>query len=284
MTKTLAFIGTGMIGTGLAKAALGRGQGIQVWNRSPEKTAPLKELGAHVAANPAEAIAGVERIHLALSSDDAVDSVLEQFADAITTQVIVDHTTTGPGPTQERAERLAERGIAYLHAPVFMSPAACENAGGMILAAGPQAVFQRVQSGLEEMTRAVLYLGEERGRAAAFKLFGNAMIISLTASLADVFAMAKALGIEAEDARALFDNFNPTGVLTHRGAKMAAGNYEASFELPMARKDVQLMMEAAEPGSLHVLPAIAARMDALIQAGYTAEDVGILAVDVVPKA
>ena len=64
--------------------------------------------------------------------------------DALTETIVVDHTTTAPAPTAERARKLAAEGVAYLHAPVFMSPAACLKASGMMLAAGPRELFDRV--------------------------------------------------------------------------------------------------------------------------------------------
>jgi 3-hydroxyisobutyrate dehydrogenase-like beta-hydroxyacid dehydrogenase len=71
-----------------------------------------------------------------------------------------------------------------------------------------------------------------------------------------------------------------------RGKSMSEGNFAASFELTMARKDARLMLETAAAGGvdLHVLPAIAARMDALIAAGHGSEDVSVLGIDSVSEA
>jgi 3-hydroxyisobutyrate dehydrogenase-like beta-hydroxyacid dehydrogenase len=275
-------IGIGLIGGGLAEAALGRGDQVVVYNRTAEKARALQAKGARVAATPAEAVAGVERVHLALSDDAAVDALLAACEAAIGDAVVVDHTTASTAGTAARAARLEERGIAFLHAPVFMSPAMCLEARGIMLAAGPERVFERVAGGLAAMTGSLEYLGERRDLAAAYKLFGNAMIVALCAGLADVYAMAAELGIAATDAHALFGKFNPAGVLAYRGKSMAEGDYRPSFALTMARKDVRLMLEAAGGRKLAALPAIAERMTALIEAGYGADDLGALAVESVP--
>jgi 3-hydroxyisobutyrate dehydrogenase-like beta-hydroxyacid dehydrogenase len=73
-------------------------------------------------------------------------------------------------------------------------------------------------------------------------------------------------------------------VLTYRGAAMAKGDYAPAFELTMARKDVRLMVDAAKGRELAVLPGVARRMDALIERGFGADDLGVLAVDAVAKA
>ena len=277
----LAFLGTGLIGGGLAEAAAKRGDHVTAWNRTRAKAEALAAHGVRVAGSPDEAIEGVERVHLALPADAAIDEVLAACGQGLRAAVVVDHSTASPAGTAARARRLEQQGIAYLHAPVFMSPAMTRSAGGLMLASGPKAIFDRVEAGLKQMTGAVHYLGVRPDLAAANKLFGNAMILAITAGFADVLAMAKSLGIDPGEAHALFSKFNPVGTLSYRGAAMAKGDYRASFELTMARKDARLMIEASGAETLSVLPAIAARMDALLAAGHAADDLGVLAIGAV---
>jgi 3-hydroxyisobutyrate dehydrogenase-like beta-hydroxyacid dehydrogenase len=280
----IAFLGAGLMGAALAEAAAKRGERVSVWNRTASKAEALVPFGIRAAATVPEAVAGAERVHVMLADDDAVDSVLAAAGDGLRTALVIDHSTTSPSGTAERAKRLEARGIAFLHAPVFMTPKMCREAGGMMLVAGAKATFDRAEPVLRAMTGRVDYLGERRDLAAAHKLFGNAMIIALCGGLADVYAMAAGLGIDAVDAHALFGKFNPTGVLTYRGAAMAKGDYTPTFELTMARKDARLMIESAGARPLTVLPAVAQRMDALIGRGFGGDDLGVLAVDSVPKA
>ena len=65
---------------------------------------------------------------------------------------------------------------------------------------------------------------------------------------------------------------------------MAGGDYRASFELSMARKDARLMLEAAHDERLAVLPGVAARMDALLEEGFADRDLAVLSVKSVPEA
>jgi 3-hydroxyisobutyrate dehydrogenase len=282
----LAFLGTGLIGSGLAEAAARRGERVVAWNRSLDKARALESFGVRTAATAAEAIAGAARIHLALTDDAAVDAVLSACGRALEEgAVVVDHTTASPAGTKARAEELERRGVPFLHAPVFMSPKMCREAGGLMLASGPKAVFERAAPGLKPMTGTLEYLGERRDLAAAYKLFGNAMILTIVGGLADVYAMAAALDIPAGDAHSLFSKFNPATTIAVRGALMAKGDYRPSFEMSMARKDLRLMLETAEAGGRHlgVLPALAERMDQLIKDGYGRDDLGVLAVESVPK-
>src|SRR5206468_12147257 len=132
---------------------------------------------------------------------------------------------------------------------------------------------------LENMTGEVWYIGEAGDRAAAYKIFGNSMLFVIAAGVADVFAMAKGLGIAPADALAVFAKFQPTGVIKSRGEKMARGDFSASFEMTMARKDMRLMLEAAGPQPTVVLQAIAARMDDAIAKGHGKDDLGAIAAE-----
>ncbi|MGE0323309.1 MAG: NAD(P)-dependent oxidoreductase [Polyangiaceae bacterium] len=278
----IAFIGTGLIGGGLIAAAAERGESLRVFNRTRSKAEALAGPQVSVSDSVQAAVDGASRVHVVLSDDTAVDACLEPALEGLRGKLVVDHTTASPTGTARRAARLTELGVRYLHAPVFMSPAMCRQAGGLMLAAGPAATFAQAEPALKQMTGKLLYVGERSDLAAAYKLFGNAMIIGITGAFADVLSMAKQLEIDPADAQQLFSHFNPVGTLTYRGANMADGNYAASFELTMARKDVRLMQETAGDAALCVLPGIAARMESLIAAGHGALDLAALSIDAVP--
>ena len=155
------------------------------------------------------------------------------------------------------------------------------DAVGIMLVSGSQAIFDPVKSVLEKMTSEVWYLGEQGHLAAAYKLFGNSMLFVIAAGVTDVFAMAKGVGISAVDALAVFSKFQPGGLIKSRGEKMARGDFNATFELTMARKDIRLMIEAAGSQPMVVLPSIAKAMDEAIGKGHGQQDLGAIAAEVV---
>jgi 3-hydroxyisobutyrate dehydrogenase-like beta-hydroxyacid dehydrogenase len=275
----VALLGTGLLGTGLAEGLLARGgTQLMVWNRSPGKAAPLGAGGATVAPTPAAAVAGAERVHLILRDDDSVEEVIGALRPGLAPgAVIVDHTTTLPARTAERRARLAGEGVAYLHAPVFMSPAAARSAQGMMMVAGDPALFARVRDALASMTGELWYVGARPDLAAAYKLFGNAMLLVIAGGLSDVFHMADAAGVPRRDAFALFGRFKVEGGMQVRGTRIVEEQFEASFTLEMARKDARLMLETAGTEPVPLLDALAARMDAVIARGFGAYDMAVLA-------
>jgi len=260
----ITFLGTGLLGSGFAEAAAARGDIVTAWNRTADKAAALARFGVKAAATPAEAVRGASRIHLVLRDD----AVVGLAAGAI----LLDHTTTRPDLTAARAKRLLSEGVNYLHCPVFMGPAAARQAQGSMMVAGPKALFAQVESELAKMTGRLEYLGERPDLAAVHKLFGNTVIIGLVAIMADVLALARASGVDGQEAIERLRKLDLNAMVTRRGVAMAKADFAASFELAMARKDVGLMIETIGDGPMAALPAIAARMDELIAAGHGAKD------------
>ena len=284
---TIALLGTGLLGAAMAERIASCGVRVRAWNRTASKLAPLRALGIEIADSPAAAVRGAEVVHLVLRDDASVNATLDACGDALHDVVVVDHTTVLPGGVLERAARLTAGGIAYVHAPVFMGPAAARVGGGTMYVSGPEHAVARVRAHLARMTAAVVELGERPDLAAVYKLVGNAMIIAVNAGLADAFAVAAASGVPPVQAHGLFERVNPCASIAVRGRAMAEGDFTPSFELTMARKDVQLMIDAAANGAagaqpLHLLPAIAQRMDELIARGHGARDFAVLAVDTIP--
>lgn len=279
----IAFLGTGMLGSGFVHHLLATTAGVTVWNRTPGKAAPLEAAGARLAATPADAARDADRIHLCLKDDAAVDEVLAAaLTDAPADAVFVDHTTTSAHGAAARGARLAAEGRAFLHAPVFMSPAAARDGKGIMLCAGPRDVFARVDGALASMTGDLWYVGEDLRRAAGMKLVGNAMLVAIAAGVADTLAVGQAVGLATADTMSVLARLKPGGAIDIRGKRMAAGDFAATFELAMARKDLGLMLDAVGDAPLAALRAIAGRADELIGRGHGADDLGVLAVDTVP--
>jgi 3-hydroxyisobutyrate dehydrogenase len=282
--STIAFLGTGLLGGAFAEAAAKRGDTVTAWNRSPDKVHALAQFGVMAAASPAEAVRNAARVHIVLKDDAVVEEVLAAARAGLSPDaIIIDHTTTLPTLTTARAERLHAEGVKYLHCPVFMGPPAARNAQGTMMVAGPKALFESVKADLAKMTGRLEYMGERTDVAAVNKLFGNAMIIGVSALMADILTMAQASAVSGEDAVRLLGFLDLNAMVAGRGLNMAKGNFAPSFELTMARKDVRLMLETAGDRPMAVLPSVATRMDQLIAAGHGADDCCVLGLDAVQR-
>jgi 3-hydroxyisobutyrate dehydrogenase len=280
----IAFLGTGLLGTGFVRAARRRGEDVAAWNRTFARAEPLADCGARVYRDAAEAVRGASRVHVSVADDAAVDDVLARaapgFGDSV--RAIVDHSTTSVHGIAARRARWAERGIVFVHAPVFMGPQNAHDATGVMLASGDAAALDALRAPLAAMTGKLVELGPRPEAAAAFKLLGNLFLMFLTTGLADFLMLAKATGVAPADAAKLFEAFNPGATVAARLRRMMDGNFEEpSWELVMARKDARLILDEAARAelALAIVPAIAARMDAVIAAGFGSHDWTVLGRD-----
>jgi len=279
----ITILGTGLLGSGFARALLTKGEAVRVWNRTPAKAEALVADGAISVGDPAEAVRGVDRVHVVLSDDAAIDAVLAAAAPGLT-GLVIDHSTTSTAGARARTEQWRARGITYQHAPVFMGPGNALESTGLMLLSGDRDVVARVTPLLAPMTGKLVDLGPRVDAAAAFKLLGNLLLMALTAGFTDMLALGKAMAVSPAQLATLFEHFNPGGSLPARFKRMTDADYDRpSWELAMARKDARLMQaEADQAGiALSMLPAFAARMDAAIAAGHGHADWTIVGKDYV---
>jgi len=276
----IAFLGTGLLGAAFVEAARKRGEEVTVWNRTVAKARALEKFGARVADLPAEAVRGASRVHLVLTDDAVVEQVITELRAGLSPDaIIIDHSTTQPKLTAERAKRLNAEGVRYLHCPVFIGPAAAREQKGTILAAGPRALFDAVHADLARMAARVEYFGERPDLAAVYKLIGNSFVVGLNALAADVFAIGAGADVSSSDALKILDFFNPSSIIAARSRKMLEKDWTPSWELTMARKDVRLMIETVDDHPLAALTGIAKRMDELIAEGRGSDDLAVIAKD-----
>lgn len=278
-----AFLGMGLLGSNFVKAMLKKGEQVQVWNRTASKAKALEIEGAKAFDNVHEAVQGVDLIHVTLKDDATVDEVLELarkgFKNGVT---IIDHTTTSAKGAVERTRHWKDKGVTYLHAPVFMGPQNALEGSGFMLVSGDQSVIGKVEGELSKMTGKLINFGAEEGKAAGLKLTGNLFLLSVTAGLSDALALSKAHGIQSQELLKLFNDWNPGATVPARLKKITEGKFnDPSWELNMARKDAGLMMNAAVEAKidLGIIPAIAALMDESIRKGHGSEDWSVIAKD-----
>lgn len=279
----IAILGTGLLGSGFARALRKKGETVHVWNRTFARAQALEAEGCRAFADAAEAVRGAARVHVIVSDDKAVDSTLAA-AKLEAGAHVYDHSTTSVEGARKRSSEWRGKGVRYLHAPVFMGPQNAADGTGLMLVSGDRAIVGEATPVLEGMTGKLVDFGAEEGRAAAMKLLGNLFLMALAAGFADMIALGKAMGVSPEEAGALFEHFNPGASLGARYQRMIEGDYDhPSWDLAMARKDARLMEGEAAGASLMVLPGLAKAMDAMIARGHGEQDWTVIAKDLLGK-
>src|ERR1700733_10344907 len=222
-----AFLGMGLLGSNFVRAMRGKDIQVQVWNRTAAKASALEQYGAKAFDNAADAVKGADTIHITLKDDSTVDVVLAKAEPGLSPGAMsIDHTTTSKDGAIARTAAWKAKGFTYLHAPVFMGPSNALDGSGYMLVSGDQDVIAKVQEELSGMTGKLINLGPEEGKAAAIKLLGNLFLISLTAGISDMLALAKVFGVSPDDLLGLFDSWNPGAAMPARLKRIATGSFE----------------------------------------------------------
>ena len=195
MSKSpIAFLGLGIMGSGMARRLLGAGFPVTVYNRNCDKAAPLAAAGARIAASPREAAAGA-KVVIAMVADDAASRGLwlgEQgaLAGAARGTVLVESSTLTVGWVKELAAAAAAGGFEFLDAPVTGSKMQAAAGELNFLVGGEAATLEKIRPVLVPMSRSIVHLGPT-GSGALIKLINNFVCGVQVASLAEAKYMLR---------------------------------------------------------------------------------------------
>jgi 3-hydroxyisobutyrate dehydrogenase len=273
----VAVLGTGIMGSAMARLLARAGLDTTVWDRTAAATAPLADAGVRVAGSAAEAVAGATVVITMLPDGDAVSAVMfDGAADALAEGTAwAQMGTIGVSATEQVADRLTQLrpGVLFVDAPVSGSKGPAENGQLLILASGPPAAVPVVSPVFDVIGRRTVWLGEA-GAGSRMKLAVNAYMSVLIEGVAEALELVDRLGIHA----GTLDEVIEGGPLDAPIAdaklhKMQRGDYAPEFPLQWALKDVDLAIEAAGGDAPPLLAALSRQWHAAVQAGHGREDV-----------
>ncbi len=274
--KTVAVLGTGIMGAAMARNLLSAGMEVRAWNRSREKAEPLAQEGAEVADNPADAARGADFILTMLSDADAVEEavggdVLSALAED---SVWLQMSTVGEGGNERLLRLASDHDVAYVDAPVLGTRQPAEQGQLIVLASGPKEVRERSEQVFGAFAGKTVWLGEA-GEGSRLKLVVNNWIVGLLGVLAETVAFAEATGVDPAKFLETIEG-GPLGLpyAQMKGSMMVEDDFPTSFSANLARKDAALVLDSARDHDLHlrIAEAVTARFDEAIQAGHGEED------------
>jgi len=274
----VAVLGTGIMGSAMARNLVSAGLRTTVWDRSPTATAPLSEAGALVAASAAEAVGEAHVVITMLPTADVVNSLI--FADGVA-QALAEGAvwaqmgTIGLAATTGIGSRLGQLrpDVMFVDAPVSGSKGPAEAGQLLILASGPPAAAAVVRPVFAAIGRKTVWLGEA-GQGSRLKLVVNAYMSILIEGVAEALELAGRLGIGTGTlAEAIEGGPLDAPIADAKLHQMARGDYAPEFPLEWALKDVDLAIGAASGTSLPLLAALSRQWHAAVDAGHGREDV-----------
>ena len=267
---TVALLGTGMMGAGMARNIAAAGMPLRVWNRSSEKAAALADV-AEVADSVATAVSGADLVVTMLYDADSVAETMEQARPHLGEGVVwLQQSTVGVEGSDRMVALAEDLGVVLVDAPVLGTRKPAEDGALVVLASGPQEARDRVEPVLEAIGSRTMWVGEA-GAGSRLKLVANAWVATVLEGVADSLALAGGLGLDP----ALFLEAVAGGALDApyvqlKGKAMLAGELDPAFKLAGALKDVDLILAAAESAGVDLgpMPGVRRHLARAVDAGH----------------
>jgi 3-hydroxyisobutyrate dehydrogenase-like beta-hydroxyacid dehydrogenase len=273
-------IGLGNMGSALARALLDAPQGlaVTVWNRSPEKAAPLVAKGAVLAPSPFAAIMDSPIIMMCVTNYAAANRILGEGETELSGKVLVQFTTGSPQDARASETWTHEHEAEYLDCAITGSPSSIGTPGAHILVAGKQAAFQKAEMTLRILADNLDYKGELIGLASAWEMVFIMHYYGMFLSLFHSVQICQAEGIPLEQY---------IKVLGEQGKNyekwlcenIHSGNYkETSAPLELWAGGIRNIAQHAQDSHINAeFPRLAGRLfQQAMDSGYGREEVSAL--------
>ncbi|MFE4795163.1 NAD(P)-dependent oxidoreductase [Streptomyces sp. NPDC056708] len=273
---TVAVLGTGIMGSGMARSLLRAGLDVRAWNRTQAKAAPLAADGATVTDTEEEAVRGADVILTMLNDGPAVAAALTAASPGLRAgQVLLQSSTVGLDATTDLARQAMDAGLVYLDAPVSGTKQPAEQGTLTVFVSGPSTARASVNAVLDAIGQRTVWVAETPGAASRLKLVVNTWVITMVNNIAECLNLAEGLRI---DPHTFLDVMKggplDSAYLQGKSAAVLSGDLTPSFALSTALKDTRLILDAAEKSGvrLDLVAASADRFARAEEAGHGGED------------
>ncbi len=245
----VGYIGLGIMGAAMARNLLKAGHELVVHNRSRAIVAALVSEGATAANSPAEVAAQVEFVCTNLPDSPDVeqvvlgnDGILEGAQAGL---IFIDNSTIKPETARTLAEKLAEKDVAALDAPVSGGDVGARDGTLTIMVGGPQDAFDRAVPLFKATGKAWVLVGDS-GAGQIAKVCNQIIVGAQMASLAEALITAQKSGVDPQRVvEAIKGGAAQMWTLDVKPPRLFAGNREPGFKAYMQHKDLGIVLDTA---------------------------------------
>lgn len=275
---TVAVLGTGLMGAGMARSLLAAGHRVRAWNRTIARAKPLAEYGVEVIADPDEAVRDADAVVTMLLDGPATLDAMRVAAPARKDGAVwLQTATVGVDGVADLAALAGAHGLSFFDSPVLGSRSAAEAGELTVIAAGPAAARPVAGRVYDAIGRRTVWLDGDPadGPASRLKLVVNNWVLALSAATGETIALAKGLGV---DPQRLFEAIEGTAAdspyLRSKTAIILSGDFTPSFTVTGAEKDLRLVVAAGEAAGVRMdlAAAGAERFRRAAEQGHGGED------------
>ena len=272
------FVGLGIMGRPQALNLMKAGHTMAVWARRRESMRPLVEAGATACASPGEAASLADVVFVMVSDTPDVEQVIFGpkgiIEGAKPGTVVVDMSTISPVATRDMANRLAEKGMEMLDAPVSGGEVGAINGTLSIMVGGKPEVFARVKPLFECMGKNIVHIGAN-GAGQVAKACNQIVGAVTLEAVSEALTLARRSGVDPVKVRdALMGGFAYSKVLEIHGRRILERDFKPGFKAKLHRKDLKIVTDTAAHLGLTLPQAslIASHLNALVGLGCGDED------------
>jgi 3-hydroxyisobutyrate dehydrogenase len=262
---SVALLGLGIMGSGMARRLMSSNFPLAVYNRNREKALALQSEGAFVAATPREATSRAQIILSMVADDNASRDVWTGEAGALNGaskgSLLIESSTLSVGWVKELAAKASEQGCQFLDAPVTGTKPHAASGELLFLVGGSADTLNAARPVSSVLGRDVIHLGPT-GSGALMKLVNNFLCGVQAASFAEALSLAEAGGLDRSKATALLTAGAPGSLIVKRMAeKIGANDFAPVFALRWMAKDISYAIKGAAEKGLTLPTAEAALKD-----------------------
>lgn len=247
--QSVALLGLGTMGRGMAANLLKAGFPLTVWNRTRAKAEPMGAKGAVIAESPAEAAKNAGIVISILSDDDASRSAWLGQDGALAAMppgsIAIECSTLSPAWISELHSAVADRKLRMVEAPVTGSRPQAEAGQLNFLVGAEKETLAAVTPVLRCMSKEILHLGPV-GSGTQMKLINNFLCAVQIASFAEALGWIERSQLQRDAALDFLKRGAPgSGILSTMSERMTLRAYDVNFLLRLMAKDVRYAHAAA---------------------------------------
>ena len=250
----IAFIGLGHMGGGMAPNLAKAGHEVRAFDLVPEAVEKAAQGGCSPAASAAEAVKGADVVITMLPAAQHVRAVYEKDVapNAAKGALLIDCSTIDVASAREVGEAMKGQGFEFLDAPVSGGIAAAASGNLTFMVGGTDAEFEKAQTFLDPMAKAVIHAGQ-LGAGQAAKICNNMILGATMAATCEAFVLAQKLGLDPQvffdiSSKASGQSWSMTSYAPVPGVgpdTPADHDYEGGFAAALMLKDLKLAADAA---------------------------------------
>ena len=260
MAQRVGLIGLGIMGKPMGRNLLKAGFPLTVFNRSPASAEELKQAGAARAMSPAEVARNADVVITIVTNSPDVeqvvlgkDGVIEGAHDGM---VLIDMSTISPDVTRQIGERLKQKGVAMLDAPVSGGERGAIEGTLSIMAGGEQETFERCRPVFEAMGKKLVHCGS-LGAGQTVKLCNQIVVGLHNLAISESLVFAAAAGVSVDRMlEAVSAGAAGSWALSNLAPKILRRDFSPGFKVGLQQKDLRLALAAADEMHL-ALPGLA---------------------------